>query len=142
MNYVPGEVDTGKSYAKGGFDRLAYGETFVDIKSRDGKKFTGEPAINAIRIDGFWRSGVDGKDHRAVNEILERIKEGVLAANKAANKAYEDDGLVIEPDTFFQLTKLVPDGRGDESLPLSDPEILTKNDTCLLYTSPSPRDRG
>lgn len=127
VNYIPGDVDTGKSYSKAGFERLAYGETLVEVKSKDSKKFKDEPVINAIRIDGFWRAGVDGKDHRAVNEILERVKAGVLAANKAA----EDSDVKVEPETFFQLTKLDPNTRGDERLPLSDPEILTKNDTTL-----------
>ncbi|MGJ8726119.1 MAG: Amuc_1101 family PilM-like pilus complex protein [Roseibacillus sp.] len=125
VNYVPGSSDSGKSYAKGGFERLAYGETFVDAKSREGKNLVGEPSINAIRIDGYWRSGVDGKDHRAVNEVLERIKAGVTAANSATEDSEEE----IEPDTFFQLTKVDPE-TGDE-VSLSDPEILTNNNTTL-----------
>ena len=123
VNYVPGKADSGKSYFKGGFERLAYGETFVDIKSRDSKDVSGDPLVNAIRIDGFWRPGVDGKDHRAVNEILERIKAGVTAANKAAQESEEK----IEPDTHFRLTKIDPN-TGDE-VGLTDLEIQTKNDT-------------
>ena len=125
VNYVPGNPDSGKSYVKGGFERLAYGETFVDAKSREGRDVVGEPVINAIRIDGFWRAGVDGKDHRAVNEMLERIKSGVAAANKAAADSEEE----IEPDTFFRLTKIDPNTRDEVSL--SDPEILTNNNTTL-----------
>ena len=125
VNYVPGSPDSGKSYAKGGFERLAYGETFVDVKSREGRDVVGEPVINAIRIDGFWRSGVDGKDHRAVNEVLERIKAGVAAANKAANESEPKS----EPNTFFRLTKIDPNT--DDEVPLSDPEILTNNNTTL-----------
>ncbi|MDQ8191822.1 Amuc_1101 family PilM-like pilus complex protein [Roseibacillus persicicus] len=123
VNYNPGSPDSGKSYAKGGFDRLAFGETFVDAKSREGKDVVGEPAVNAIRIDGFWRSGVDGKDHRAVTEILENIKKGVAAAEKAA----EDNG--TEPDTYFSLTK--EDYDSGDILSLSDAEILTNNNTTL-----------
>ncbi|MBK1834829.1 Amuc_1101 family PilM-like pilus complex protein [Roseibacillus ishigakijimensis] len=124
VNYVPGEADSGKSYAKGGFERLAYGETFVDSKSQEARNYEGTPAFNAIRIDGFWRSGVDGKDHRAVNEVLERIKKSVQAANAAA----EESG--AEPETYFQLTKPDLDSR-DGVLPLKDGEILINNNTTL-----------
>lgn len=124
VNYVPGQADSGRSYSKGGFERLAYAESFVDPKSREGRN-VGVPAFNAIRLDGFWRSGVDGKDHRAVNEILERIKAGVKAAYDSA----ADSETPSEPDTYFNLEKEDPDSR--DFLPLSDPEILTNNNTTL-----------
>ena len=126
MNYVPGDAASGKSYAKGGFERLAFAETFVDAKSRDGRGVD-VPAFNAIRLDGFWRSGVNGKDHRAVNEILERIKAGVKAAHQAA--ADSDSEIPLEPDTFFILDK--EDFDSGDFIPLSDPEILTNNNTTL-----------
>jgi type IV pilus assembly protein PilM len=126
VNYVPGDADSGKSYAKGGFERLAFAESFIDPKSKEGKNVD-VPMVNAIRLDGFWRSGVDGKDHRAVNEILERIKSGVKAANDAV--ADDESDVPLEPDTYFVLDKEDPDS-GDY-LPLSDPEILTNNNTTL-----------
>ena len=125
VNYVPGTPESGKSYFKGGFERLAYGETFVDSKSKDAKSLVGEPSINAVRIDGFWRAGVDKKAHRAVDEIFERIKAGVTAANQAA----EDSEGALESETYFRLTKIDPDS-GDE-VPLSIGEVLPTKQTTL-----------
>lgn len=125
VNYVPGDANSGKSYTKGGFERIAFAESMIDAKSKEGKAEI--PALNAIRIDGFWRSGTDGQDHKAVNKILEKIKSGVQAANKAAEESESE--IPAEPDTYFQLMKEDPE-TGD-IIPLSDAEILTNNNTTL-----------
>lgn len=121
-NYLPGDPSTGKSYAKGGFDRLAYGETLVDSKSAEAKDWDGPPVVNALRIDGYWRSGVDGKDYRAVATILENIKKSVSDAEAAEGKI----------GTHFILQKPDPeDRRGSASIPLLDAEILINNNTTM-----------
>lgn len=124
-NYVPGEPESGKSYTKGGFGRLAFSESIVDVKSGSTKGWTEDPVINAVRIDGFWRQGVDGKQHRAVAEILGKIKTAV----KEAEDAVADSG--EEPETFFQLLKEQGIGRSREVVPLPDAEILVNNNTTL-----------
>ena len=133
VNYVPGNAESGKSYAKGGFDRLAYGETFVDRKSAEAKKWEGPAIVNAIKIDGYWRSGVDGKEHRAVAAILEDIKKSVAAAEEAG----AESGNI---DTHFIFEKENPDLRSDEEIvPLLDADILTNNNTTIgegVYGAP------
>lgn len=128
-NYVPGDAGSGKSYVKSGFERLAFGESVVDLKSFDTRNYDGVKGVNAIRIDGFWRAGADGRNHRAVTEILERIKKGVADAEAAAEKKMEETGLEVEPDTHFILMKEDRDER--EMVPLSDAEILVENNTTL-----------
>jgi type IV pilus assembly protein PilM len=127
VNYIPGEAATGKTYTKSGFERLAYGETFVDPKSAATKDFQGEPVVNAIRIDGYWRSGVDGKDYRAVAEILEKIKSAVSDAEDAAAESEAGMG----PDTAFVFEKFNPDRGGSDTIRLQDAEILINNNTTL-----------
>lgn len=120
--YVPGEPSTGSSYVKGGFDRLAYGETFVDAKSAEAKNWEGPAVVNAIRIDGYWRSGVDAKDHTAVATILEKIKKAVSEAEASAGQV----------NSHFILKKADPESRrGENMLPLLDAEILTNNNTTM-----------
>ncbi|MEM9079290.1 MAG: Amuc_1101 family PilM-like pilus complex protein [Verrucomicrobiota bacterium] len=123
VNYVPGSSESGNSYVKGGFDRLAYGETFIDEKAGDTKGWEGDPKVNAIRVDGFWRSGVGNQEHRAVTAILDKIKAGVKAAEEAAG----ENG---QPETAFILVKKDPTNPRNE-LPMSDAEILTNNATTL-----------
>ena len=127
-NYTPGNAKSGTNFVKGGFERLAYGETMLNAKSKDTKDWDEDPMVNAIRINGYWRSGVDGKDHRAVTAILEKIKAGVGAANKAAEGA-EGKNSATAPATYFKLVKKDYDGGGP--IPLSDAEILPVNDTTL-----------
>ena len=129
VGYTPGEEGSGLSYTKGGFSKLPYGETVVEAKSRTVKGWQGDPVVNAIKIDGYWRSGVDGKDHRNVVAILEKVKAGVKAANDAAEEANKDSEVKVEPATFFRLVKQDPNN-GD-LLNLSDGEILPLNDTTL-----------
>ncbi|MDP0490955.1 MAG: pilus assembly protein PilM [Verrucomicrobiota bacterium JB023] len=122
VDYEPGEASSGDPYFKGGFDRLAYGESFVDTKNIGGEG----SSINAIKLEGLWISGSDGKDHRAVAEVLGRIKDGVAAANKEANESEEE----TEPETYFTLVK--PDPENSRStLPMADAEILVNNNTTL-----------
>ncbi len=128
VNYIPGRAESGKPYTKGGFERLAFAESMIDPKSKESKDVA-EPVFNAIRIDGFWRSGTDGQDHKAVNKILEKIKAGVAAAEKTAETASEGSDTIIDPDTYFRLVK--EGGGSREFLPLSDAEILTNNNTTL-----------
>ena len=131
VNYIPGNSESGKNYFKGGFENLSFGETFVDVKSKDARGWQGEPIVNAIKIDGFWRSGGKGKskDHSAVTQILERVKAGVQAANEAAQKANEENDLEVMPKTYFLLEKQ-SESTGDWAS-LADLEILTNNDTTL-----------
>lgn len=129
VNYIPGDTNSGKAYTKGGYERLAYGETFVDSKSATGRDIVGDPAISAIRIDGYWRSGVDGKDFRAVAEILEKIKASVKQAEQEMG---ENES---EPATYFRLDKIIRGERRDEIGSLLDSEILTNNTTTLAEGS-------
>lgn len=129
VNYLPGDTGSGKPYAKGGFERLAYGESLVDPKSASGRDISGEPLVSAIRIDGYWRSGVDGKEYRAVAEILEKIKSEVGAAEKADEMAGD------KPSTYFTLMKVVQGERRAEMAQLLDSEILTNNTTTLAEGS-------
>lgn len=129
VNYIPGDTNSGKTYTKGGFERLAYGESFVDTKSATGKDLSGPPAVSAIRVDGYWRSGVDGKEYRAVAEILEKIKTEVKEAEETIDETSS------EPATYFELKKVIQGERRNEMGALLDSEILTNNTTTLAEDS-------
>lgn len=119
VDYIPGDLDSGKPYFKGGIDKLGYGETAVDRRS-------GGPdsIFNAIRIEGIWRSGNDGKNHKAVNEVLARIRKGVLEDSIGAEGGEEKEQESVELKTFFNLTKKVEMGKKPELIELSEAEIF------------------
>ena len=131
VNYSPESPSDAKSYTKEGFQTLGYGETIVDLKSKEVRGWSGRSIVNAIRLDGFWRAS-PSKDHGAVTDILAKVKSSVKAAQKEAddaNEASEDRSIVIEPATYFKLS--TEDLNTGKWRPLSDSEILINNNTTL-----------
>ena len=73
------------------------------------------------------------------------LKEGEKLANALVKKSKANDALVIlgVPFTHLQsISAIVKDTEGIEVAAQNCSNELSGAYTCLLYTSPSPRDRG
>ena len=96
-------------------DRVIDGVSMVPALS-------GQPLERKIPL--FWRTHVSPPDNR----VAMRIGDWKLIANDEMNK--------------FQLYKISEDWKEEHDLVEKMPQKTAEMKTCLLYTSPSPRDRG
>ena len=102
-------------------------------------------AYNAEMINlSYRRTKPRGKERaKEIETIIENFKtsgrEDITERNNFS-RWFFDMGLVIEIDLIEEIARIVGYERFDSSLPYPiKPGGLT--DRCLLYTSPSPRDR-
>ena len=100
-------------------------EELLKMSKKDLKNRLAELGKNAQTLSG--QELTDAMDEaRTIGEILDEIKgrEELEAAARAAGAADPDEG----------------DGAGEGSGEPQDQERAKRGKTCLLYTSPSPRD--
>ena len=91
---------------------------------------------------GNWKMNLD---HVAATSLVQDLGEALKAAGYDSSKS---EAVVIPPFTDIRPVAIIIDGDklpiayGAQDISAHDDGAYTGEVSCLLYTSPSPRDRG